>query len=105
MPENATREALEELLDYLEQVETQSGAVFSFLKDNGRMTDEKLAPYLEQARTATGVKSRAIRARLNFLFSPENTNKSATDVNPTSPDPPATESARSSPENKPRRAA
>lgn len=76
MAENHIREALEELLDYLEQVETQSGAVLQYLRDNGGVTDERLAPYLTRAGDASGVKSRAIRARFDFLFS--------TDENPSS---------------------
>jgi len=66
--DNHTREAMEELLDYLEQVETQSGAVLELLRDAGIATDEKLAPYLERSSNATDVKSRAIRARFDFLF-------------------------------------
>jgi len=66
--ENSVREALEELLDYLEQVETQSEAVLQFLRDNSGATEEKLALYLEKAGNATEIKSRAIRARFDFLF-------------------------------------
>ena len=68
MAENNFREALEELLDYLEQVETQSGAVLQFLRDKGIVTDENFAPYLDKAGDATSVKSRAMRARFDFLF-------------------------------------
>lgn len=68
MAENNVREALEELLDYLEQVETQSGAVLQVLRDMGMISDENFRPYLEKASNATSVKSRAIRARFDFLF-------------------------------------
>ena len=94
MPDNPTREALEELLDYLELVETQSGAVAAFLRANGTITDETLAPYLEQAATATDIKSRAIRARFDFLFNVDS-NKSATDVNPSMPSQPRSPAASS----------
>jgi hypothetical protein len=85
MPDNPVKDALYELLDYLEQVETSSGALLAFLKDNGTVTDEKLAPYLEQASTATEVKSRAIHARFDYLFRTDETAKPATEANPTPP--------------------
>jgi hypothetical protein len=85
VPDNPTKDALYELLDYLELVETQSGSLMAFLRDNGIVTDEKLAPYLEQAASATEVKSRAIHARFDFLFDSDRTSKSSTEVNPTPP--------------------
>ncbi len=86
MAENPAKEALYELLDYLEQVETQCGALMAFFRSNGTVTDQKLAPFLEQADNATDVKSRAIRARFDNLFATDETFKSATDVNPQTPD-------------------
>jgi len=69
VPDNPTREALEELLDYLEQVETRTGAILLFLKDKGILaSDEELKPYLNQASFATDVISRAIHARFDALF-------------------------------------
>jgi len=81
VPDNPTKDALNELLDYLEQVETQSGAMLAFLRDNDILTDENFAPYLEKASNATDVKSRAIRARFDFLFNTDDA-KPATDVVP-----------------------
>ncbi|MGZ4815366.1 MAG: hypothetical protein ACXVZV_08150 [Terriglobales bacterium] len=72
MSENPTREALEELLDYLEQVETRTEALVLLLKDKGIITsDEEFKPYLDQASTPTDVISRAIHARFDALFNPE----------------------------------
>ena len=92
MLDNPVREALEELLDYLEQVETQSAAVFAFLRESKVANDKKLAPYLEQAANATSVKSTAIRARFDYLFTKDDA-KPATEVNPGSADNQAVERA------------
>ena len=46
------KEVLGELFALLEAQETQSAAVLQFLKDQGIATEEKLAPYLEQAGMA-----------------------------------------------------
>jgi transcriptional accessory protein Tex/SPT6 len=49
VPDDAVKGALNDLLGYLEHLETRTGIVIQFLKENGVMTDEKLDPYLEQA--------------------------------------------------------
>ena len=95
MADNPTKEALYELLDYLEQVETQRGALMAFLRANGTVTDENLAPFLTKADDATDVKSRAIRARFENLFAVDETVTSATDVNPSAPNQRASESTAS----------
>ena len=70
MPDSPTREALEELLDYFEQLETRTRAILLLLKDKGVIkSDEELKPYLDQASTPTDVISRAIHARFDSLFS------------------------------------
>lgn len=69
MPDNPTRDALEELLDYFEQVETRTGALLLLLKDKGIIkSDEELKPYLDQASNGTDVIARAVHARFDFLF-------------------------------------
>jgi hypothetical protein len=85
VPDNPAKDALYELLDYFEQVETQSAALLACLRDNGIVTDEKLAPYLAKAADATEVKSRAMHARFDYLFNTDQTTKPATEANPTPP--------------------
>jgi chemotaxis protein histidine kinase CheA len=67
---NPIKEILDELFSLLETLETQSLALTQFLKDQGIATDEKLAPYLDRAGNASGVKWRAARARMQYLLSP-----------------------------------
>lgn len=55
----------------LENLETQHAALFLFLKDQGVVTDEQLAPYLIQAGKSSGVRWRAARIRLDSLISAE----------------------------------
>jgi chemotaxis protein histidine kinase CheA len=64
------KEILDELFSLLESLETQSLALTQFLKDQGIVTDEKLAPYLDRAGNASSVKWRAARARMQYLLSP-----------------------------------
>jgi outer membrane biosynthesis protein TonB len=64
------REVFEELFMLLEALESQNAAVLQLLKDEGTITDEKLAPYLEQAGRASDVRWRAARARMEYLFNP-----------------------------------
>jgi len=64
------KEVLGELFGLLEAQETNSAAILQFLKDAGLATDEKLAPYLEQAGNTSSVKWRAARIRMEFLLSP-----------------------------------
>ena len=64
------REIFDEVFALLESLETQDIAVLQFLKDEGIASDEKLAPYLEQAGNASNVKWRAARARMDHLLAP-----------------------------------
>jgi hypothetical protein len=72
------KEILGELFALLEAQETHSVAVLQFLKDQGIATDEKLAPYLEQAGRASNVKWLAARRRMEYLLTP--IEKKTTDV-------------------------
>jgi hypothetical protein len=48
MNNEAMKEVLNELFSHLERLETQSEAILQFLKEKKRVTDKRLAPYLEQ---------------------------------------------------------
>jgi hypothetical protein len=67
MDDRVTRELLDELLSALERLEAQNLAALQFIKAQKKGV-EKLAPYLEQAEKASGVKWMATRARLNHLL-------------------------------------
>jgi hypothetical protein len=61
-------ELLNELGSSLEALETQNAALSQFLKDKGIVTDEQLAPYIDQAGNASNVRWRAARVRLERIF-------------------------------------
>ncbi len=65
------QELLDELGSSLESLETQQGALMQFLKDNGTLTEEQFAPYLEEAGKISSVRWRAARIRLESLISAE----------------------------------
>ncbi len=69
-PDNPIKEVLDELFTLLESLESQNAAVLTFLKDQNIVTDEKFAPYLNRAETASSVKWRAARARMAYLLAP-----------------------------------
>ena len=71
MDVDLAQELLNELGSSLEGLETQHGALLQFLKDDGVVTDDQLAPYLAQAGKASNVRWRAARIRLARLFSTE----------------------------------
>ena len=64
------KEILAELFALLEAQETHSAAILQFLKDQGIATDERLAPYLEQAARASNIKWLAARMRMEHLLTP-----------------------------------
>ena len=68
--DNPIKEVLDGLFALLETLEAQNIAVLEFLKDQGIATDEKLAPYLDRAGSASSVKWRAARARMAYLLAP-----------------------------------
>jgi hypothetical protein len=69
MDSKITEEIPNDLIPSLEALETKSTAVLEFLKKEGVASDEKLAPYLEQAASASNVRWRAVRVRMERLLS------------------------------------
>lgn len=69
MDVQVAQELLNELGSSLENLEAQQAALMQFLKDKGIVTDEELAPYLNQAGNASSVRWRAAHVRLEHLFS------------------------------------
>src|ERR1051326_8985105 len=82
MDSTAVKEVFEHLYSLVETLETKNIAILRFLQDEGIATEEKLAPYLEQAGNASNVKWRDARARMEHLFAPAP--KKATEQVPTS---------------------
>jgi predicted transcriptional regulator len=58
MKSEPIKEVFNELFSHLERLETQSEAILQFLKEKKRVTDNQLAPYLEQAGNAANVRWR-----------------------------------------------
>ena len=68
MDEEIVKQILDELFSSFEDSETQSAALLLYLKDQGIATQEKLAPYFEQAATTSEVRWRAARVRMGALI-------------------------------------
>ena len=68
MDEKIVDQILDDLYSSFEDAETQSTAILLFLKDQGIATEEKLAPYFEQAGRASDVRWRAARVRMASLL-------------------------------------
>jgi len=68
MDEEIVKQILDELFSSFEDSETQSAALLLLLKDQGIATEEKLAPYLEQAGKTSEVRWRAARVRMCALL-------------------------------------
>jgi hypothetical protein len=68
MDEKILDQLLNELLSAFEDAETHSTAILLFLKAQGIATEEKLAPFLDQAGKASDVRWRAARARMGALM-------------------------------------
>jgi hypothetical protein len=68
MDEKIVEQIIDELFASFERSETQSAALQLFLKDQKIATEEKLAPYFEQAGRISEVRWRAARVRMNALI-------------------------------------
>jgi len=75
---NPIAEIFDEMFTLLEDIETRNAALFEYMKEQGGVTDEKLAPYLDRAAAASDVRWRAARARMEHVLAPKP--KSATEV-------------------------
>jgi hypothetical protein len=66
------QELLNELGSSLENLEAQQSALLQFLKEKGVVTDDQLAPYLNQAGNASNVRWRAARQERRKLAPRQN---------------------------------
>ncbi len=69
MDSKIAAEILDDLIPALESLEAKSEAALQFLKKEGIASDEKLAPFLEQAASASSVRWMAVRVRMERLLS------------------------------------
>jgi hypothetical protein len=63
------KEIFHEFIDSMEKMDTQSSALSQFFKDKGVIDPKDLAPYMEQAGNASGVRWLGVRVRIDHLFS------------------------------------
>ena len=75
---NPIAEIFDEMFTLMQDLEARSVALFEYMQEQGGVTDEKLAPYLDRAAGAADVRWRAARARMEHLLAPKP--KSSTDV-------------------------
>ena len=75
---NPIAEIFDEVFTLMEDLETRSVAVLEYMQEQGGVTHQKLAPYLERAAAASEVRWRAARARMEHLLAPKP--KSTTDA-------------------------
>jgi hypothetical protein len=68
MDPKIAQEILDDLIPSLEALDAKSTAVLEFLKHEGVASDEKLAPYLEQAAGSSNVRWLGVRVRIERLL-------------------------------------
>jgi hypothetical protein len=68
MDEKIVDEILDELFSSFEKAETDTGAILLLLKERGIASEEKLAPFIEEASRMSEVRWRAARVRMGALL-------------------------------------
>jgi hypothetical protein len=68
MDQESIDRILDELFPNFEPLESQSAALLHLLKAKGLITDEELAPFLQQAANAASVRWLAVRVRVEALI-------------------------------------
>ncbi len=68
MSDDVCKQAVQEVLGYLELTEMRNRAVIALLKNKGIFNEEELEVALGEASNAVDIENRAIRARLDALF-------------------------------------
>src|SRR5882757_3164871 len=89
MDEKIIQDILTDVFSSLEPLDAQCSAILQFLKAKGFATDKELAPFLEQAESASNVRWLAARVRIASLLSsalkpPEQPAESQSTANQTS---------------------
>ena len=62
-------QVFEELLPYLETLDSQIGGIVQLLKDKGITTNAEFAKYAQLGDDAGNVRERGMRVRMEYLFS------------------------------------
>ncbi len=62
-------QVFEEMLPYLETLDSQIGGIVQLLKDKGITTNAEFAKYAQRTDNASSVRGRGIRVRMEYLFS------------------------------------
>src|SRR5947208_2075058 len=68
MNSEIANEIIEELASTFQKLETQSAALWEFVKEKGIAKEDNLEPYMERAAAASAVRWRATRVRMAHLF-------------------------------------
>lgn len=69
MNSRPAEQVFEEVLPYLEMLDAQIGALIQVLKDKGITSGDEFAKYVQRADLGSNVKERAMRVRMEYLFS------------------------------------
>ncbi len=62
-------QVFEEMLPYLETLDSQISGIVQLLKDKGITTNAEFAKYTQRGDDASNVRERGMRVRMEYLFS------------------------------------